>query len=84
MVLTGQREREVADRSWSEIDYDGAGWIIPETRMKRGAAHFVFLCTDALATLGASPRFAARGLRVHHNRRPEVSQWVQQSQGPNR
>ena len=39
MILTGQREREVADMAWSEIDFDNAVWTIPAVRMKGGRTH---------------------------------------------
>jgi integrase len=59
LVLTGQREREVADASWSEIDLPKRLWTIPAVRMKGGAAHEVPLSPAAVALLEALPRFTA-------------------------
>jgi integrase len=57
LILTGQREREVAEMSWSEIDLDKGLWTIPATRMKGGAAHEVPLERTALDLLGSLPRW---------------------------
>jgi integrase len=59
LILTGQREREVADLSWSEIDFDQKLWTVPAIRMKGDRAHQVPLSTEALALLRALPRFTA-------------------------
>jgi integrase len=59
LILTGQREREVADMTWSEVDAGKELWTIPATRMKGGRAHEVPLCADALVLLQALPRFTA-------------------------
>ena len=29
LILTGQREREVADMRWSEVDFEKRLWTIP-------------------------------------------------------
>jgi integrase len=59
MILTGQREREVSDMAWSEIDFDNKIWTIPDTRMKGDhGAHIVPLAPDMLALLKSIPRFA--------------------------
>lgn len=57
LILTGQREREVSDMSWSEIDFAKKLWIIPAERMKGGRAHEVPLAPEALAILKDLPRF---------------------------
>jgi integrase len=59
LILTGQREREVADASWSEIDFDKRLWTIPTSRMKGGRAHEIPLAPAALALLKELPRFTA-------------------------
>jgi integrase len=59
LVLTGQREREVADMSWSEIDLGNRLWTIPAVRMKGGAAHAVPLSPAAVSLIEALPRFTA-------------------------
>jgi integrase len=60
LILTGQREREVADMTWSEIDFDNGLWTIPSARMKGGRTHVVPLAPDALALLKAMPRFTGK------------------------
>jgi integrase len=57
LILTGQREREVADMSWSEVDLDEKLWTIPAARMKGGRAHEIPLAPAALALLAELPRF---------------------------
>jgi integrase len=59
LILTGQREREVADMSWSEVDFVGKLWTIPARRMKGDRSHEVPLAPDALALLASLPRFNA-------------------------
>jgi len=59
LILTGQREREVADISWSEIDLSQRLWTIPAARMKGGRAHEVPLPPAAIALLKSLPRFTA-------------------------
>ncbi len=57
LILTGQREREVAEMSWSEIDVDKKLWTIPAVRMKSDRAHEVPLAPEALKLLKALPRW---------------------------
>jgi integrase len=57
LLLTGQRRTEVAEARWGEFDFDRALWLIPQARMKAGAAHVVPLVPDAIAVLDALPRF---------------------------
>jgi integrase len=57
LVLTGQREREVADMRWSEIDEHKKLWAIPAARMKGDRTHEVPLAREALALLSGLPRF---------------------------
>jgi integrase len=57
LILTGQREREVADMRWSEIDLGKRLWTIPASRMKSGATHEVPLTSDMIAILEALPKF---------------------------
>jgi integrase len=58
LILTGQREREVADMTWSEVDVDRRLWTIPAARMKGGRAHEVPLSPAAVELLEALPRNA--------------------------
>lgn len=61
LILTGQREREIADLQWSEIDVGKKFLTIPATRMKGARAHEVPLSADALGLLESLPRFNAGG-----------------------
>lgn len=58
LILTGQREREVSEARWSEIDFNKQVWVIPASRMKGKRAHVVPLAPDALALLRSLPRFS--------------------------
>jgi integrase len=57
LILTGQREREVSEMAWPEIDLDKRLWTIPLERMKGGAAHEVPLLPAALNIISALPRW---------------------------
>jgi integrase len=57
LILTGQREHEVAEMRWPEIDFDKKLWTIPAERMKGGRAHEVPLAPDTLTLLRGLPRF---------------------------
>jgi integrase len=57
MLLTGQREREIADMSWSEVDLDDRRLVIPAGRMKGNLEHAVPLAPMALALIETLPRF---------------------------
>jgi integrase len=59
LILTGQREREVADLSWPEIDLGRRLWTVPASRMKGAAAHEVPLSPAAVALIEALPQFTA-------------------------
>jgi integrase len=60
LILTGQRENEIAGISWSEIDFDSKLLTIPASRMKGkdSRTHEVPLAPDALALLKSLPRFS--------------------------
>lgn len=63
LILTGLRLNEVADASWSEIDFKNNCWVIPASRMKgkdsRARPHTVPLTSDIHALLADLPRFKA-------------------------
>jgi integrase len=59
LILTGQREREVGDMRWSEVDFEKKQWTIPANRMKGGRVHEVPLAHHALTLLGGLPRFTS-------------------------
>jgi integrase len=56
LILLGQREREVADMAWPEIDFGKMLWMIPAARMKGDAVHLVPLPPLAVELLGSLPR----------------------------
>lgn len=58
MILTGQRESEVAGMRWSEIDLGKQLWTIPAARMKSDRVHAVPLAPLALALIKSLPRFS--------------------------
>jgi integrase len=57
LALTGCRKAEIGDASWAEIDLDKKLLTIPEERFKSGGEHLVPLSREAMAVLGALPRF---------------------------
>lgn len=57
LILTGQREREVADMRWREVEIERALWTIPAARMKGGRAHEVPLASRTLTLILGLPRF---------------------------
>jgi integrase len=57
LILTGQREREVADATWDEFDLKNALWTIPKIRMKGERAHEVPLSPSAVKLLEGLPRW---------------------------
>jgi len=61
LILTGQREREVADMTSGELDLVARLWTIPAGRMKGGRAHQVPLAPATAALIEALPRWNAGG-----------------------
>src|SRR5205823_8591823 len=53
LILTGQRECEVTNAEWGELDLTNALWRIPAARTKSGRAHLVHLAPQAVAILEA-------------------------------
>lgn len=51
LILTGQRESEVAEAEWTEFDLPAGLWKIPAERAKSTRAHLVHLAPQALAIL---------------------------------
>lgn len=62
LLITGQREREVADASWDEFDFENRLWTIPKARMKGDRSHEVPLSPAALEVLGRLPAQKGRYL----------------------
>lgn len=48
LMLTFARKLELIEAPWSEINLDGAEWVIPAERMKREKAHIVPLSRQAV------------------------------------
>ena len=51
LLLTGQRRREVAELTWSELDLANGVWTIPGARAKNAKPHVVDLSPQALAVI---------------------------------
>jgi integrase len=58
LIMTGQREREVSDMSWPEVDVDKRLWTIPAKRMKGARAHEIALSATALELIGTLRRWS--------------------------
>jgi integrase len=56
MLLTAQREAEIAGMRWSEIDLDRGIWTLPRERTKSDRSHIVHLSELACEILRATPR----------------------------
>ncbi len=55
LILTGQREAEVAGMARGEVDLEAAMWILPKERTKNSREHAVDLSPQAVALLAAIP-----------------------------
>ena len=62
MLLTAQREGEVAGMGWSELDIEKRIWAIPGARSKNGKPHIVHLSAMAIEILEQVPRVAGQDL----------------------
>ena len=51
LVFTAARSGEARGANWDEMDFDGARWTIPASRMKAGEEHRVPLSAQALDVL---------------------------------
>ncbi len=58
LLLTMVRKSELAEATWSEINFTEALWTIPESRMKNHKEHLVFLSDQALEMFTALKIFA--------------------------
>lgn len=67
-LLTFVRPGELRFMEWSEVDFEGKRWIIPDHRMKRDVEHLVPLSRQALEIL--------RGLREAHDMMRLTSPYV--------
>lgn len=68
LILTGQREMEVAGMSRAELD--GAIWRLPRGRVKNASGHVVYLSAQARAIIDALPGTGAAGLLFSLTDRP--------------
>jgi integrase len=57
LVLTGQREGEVAGLAWSELSADLSAWTLPGSRTKNGVEHILPLSPQAQAIIRDAPRY---------------------------
>ena len=57
LILTGQRESQVSDLAWPEVDFDKALWTLTAERMKMEMAHEVPLGPGAIDLLQSLPRW---------------------------
>lgn len=57
LLATAQRQGELAEIRWSEVDLDAKQWVIPADRSKNGKPHVVPLSPYALDILNEVPRF---------------------------
>jgi integrase len=62
LMLTGQREGEVAGMAWSELSGDLSTWTIPASRAKNGVASVVPLSAPARGIIEAAPRYEGNPL----------------------
>jgi integrase len=69
MILTGQREGEIAGMRWSEIDLEAKLWTLPATRVKNDELHTVPLSDDAIEIIKSLPRIRTDGGFVFAGRR---------------
>jgi integrase len=67
MLLTAQRESEVAGMRWSELDLDARTWTIPGARAKNGKPHIVHLNPLAVELLDQVPRIVDQALLFSGN-----------------
>src|SRR5262249_35009263 len=61
LILTGQREAEVAGMCEDEINRASKMWSLPGSRTKNGEAHEVPLPDAAIAIIDAQPRIGSKG-----------------------
>jgi integrase len=58
LLLTMVRKSELANATWSEVNFTDAQWTIPKERMKRRLPHVVYLSRQALDFFIALKTFA--------------------------
>ena len=75
LLLTAQRESEVAGMRWSELDdpEQPQVWTIPGSRIKNGKPHIVHLCPVAAEIVASVPRVAGQDLLFSGSGKTPVS-----------
>jgi integrase len=75
MILTGQREGEVAGMRWSEVDLEAKLWTLPAKRVKNDELHAVSLSDAAIAIIKQLPHIKSDGgfIFVSHRGKPVSS-----------
>jgi integrase len=73
MLVTAQREREVAGMCWSELDLEARTWTIPGARAKNGKPHIVHLNGLAIEVLDQVHHVVDQNLLFSGNGRTAVS-----------
>jgi integrase len=73
LLLTAQRESEVAGMRWSEIDFDKRTWTIPGARSKNGKPHTIALSKLTIEVLEQVPRIAGQELLFSGSGKTAVS-----------
>jgi integrase len=77
LLLTAQREVEVAGMRWSELDLDERVWTIPGARVKNGKPHIVHLSPLAAEIVEQVPRIAGQDLLFSGTGKTPVSGFSQ-------
>jgi integrase len=62
LLLTAQRETEVAGMTWAELNLAERTWTIPGRRTKNGKAHVVHLSEAAVEVIEVLPRVGSSAL----------------------
>lgn len=57
LFLTGARRSEIAEATWSEIDFERKVWMFGAARMKNGLPHEIPMTAQMIEILTALPRF---------------------------
>jgi integrase len=69
-ILTAARSGETLGATWEEIDFEGATWSVPASRMKMRKAHAVPLSDAAVAILRAQEAVRGRSPYIFPGGRP--------------
>ncbi|WON72876.1 site-specific integrase [Nitrosospira sp. Is2] len=64
LILTGQRETEVTNAQWAELDLGAGVWVLPAERTKLRRAHLVHLAPEAIAIVESLKPLTGKGLYV--------------------